>query len=187
MIQSSARRYPPILWLAIFVAMAAMLLLAVLYSNLPGDGGQSLFRVAGIPMQALIVLLCAYAVRQLRLRQGWRWFAVPLWVRIVVPLMVVVAGYRLLHLPGSLPPTTPAGVSVKSFNAELQSGRCIAQYNDNERVEQPTGVCRDYQRKFTSAFAAGWVLFGALALWLSCLAFAPLPAGPTAPSPAPRA
>lgn len=141
-------------WLALFAlgAFAAL--------------GMSFFEAVGIPMQLSVIALGFFLmVRLFKNRPDSMIRSVPTAIRIVVPVAMVVGAVQLALIPAAMPATTPSGKAVRSFNASVEDGVCVAVYNELERVPQSLDYCSNYQSEFNRTFAGAWLLFAALELW----------------------
>ncbi len=126
----------------------------------------SFFETVGLPMQVGIIAFGFFLMlRLMKNRPDSAIRAVPIPVRVIVPIMILLSAFQLSKMSEMLPANSPAGNSVSSFNASVDNGICTAIYNGSERVPQSLNFCATYQNNFNKIFVTMVLLFSALELW----------------------
>jgi hypothetical protein len=147
----------PILFATILVTLSAMSWLLFsfgFFANL----GMPFFEAVGLPVQiGIIVLGFLLMFRLIKNRPDSAIRSVPIPVRVIVPLAILLGALQLSRMSETLPPISPSGHAVSSFNASAHDGICTAIYNGSERVPQSPDFCRTYQHNFNSIFAGAWL------------------------------
>lgn len=139
----------------------------VLFSVGVFAGQQShLFDAVALSMQLGVIAMGIFLTLRLQ-RNRPRSFiqSVPRTIRIVVPLAVVLGAVQFAQMPGLFPARSPGGDPVRSFDARVKDGVCVAVFNGTERVVEPLSYCESYQTRSNRILAGAWLLFSSIELW----------------------
>jgi len=128
--------------------------------------GMHFFEAVGLPMQLGVIFMGIFlTVRLQRNRPKSFIQSVPLPIRMAVPLAIALGALQLAQMPDLLPAQSPGGVNVRSFDASVENGVCVALFNGTERVVESPAYCETYQSRFNRTFAAAWLLLSSIELW----------------------
>lgn len=144
---------------------AIVSLLALLVS------GEALGMWVMFPMQVLVIVSFANALRQVRKHRIRNYLAIRP-SAAAVPLVVAVlvgAGMMMTNILSGMPRVSPSGESVHAYSANATGGECRATYNKVEHAVLPMKACDDMARHMSLAFNGAWLLFGAISLWFAML------------------
>jgi hypothetical protein len=131
-----------------------------------GDLGMPFFAAVAFPMQLAVIGMGFFLMTRWRRNPPESAIrSVPIPVRIIAPVAVALGALQFGLLPTYIPAQTPSGATVRSFNASVAGGVCVAVYNRLERVTEPLPYCAAYQSHFDRVFAGGWLLLSAVELW----------------------
>jgi hypothetical protein len=89
-------------------------------------------------------------------------------IQVALGIIVIASGILfVVTLSGAMPSKTPSGVAVSSYNAEAIAGVCRFTYNKVEVVVRPMSECLAFEKTVALVFAAGFLLFSAMGVWLA--------------------
>jgi len=121
-------------------------------------------------LQAAVIASFGFEVLRLRKSRPARWsLPVPTPAKVLVILIALAGAASFPIVFQKMAMLWPTGTPVTIIHWTQSNEKCRVTYNSAPAVDAPAAQCQMYDQSVGLAFGGGWLLFSAIAVWLSYL------------------